>query len=177
MTAPRPVHGVDRPRPVRGVYRARPVRGVASGHRRGRAEPESGQVTLFMLGFCLVLLTALAGVAAASSVYVTRRSLSSVADGAAVAAADAVRESDILGGAAPEDRRLDGSAAEAAAGAAIDQSGAPGSLAEFAWSARLDDAGRAAVVTASAVADVPLMTSLFGRGVRVTVSARATGRA
>ena len=145
----------------------------------GPAPPpgESGQITLFVLGFCLLLLTALAGVSAASSVYVTRRALSSIADGAAVAAADAVRESDVLGGAAATDLRLDGPGAEAAAARAIDLSGAGGELSGFAWSASLGDDGREAVVTASSVADVPLVTSLFGRGVRVTVTARATGRA
>lgn len=138
---------------------------------------ESGQITLFILGFCVILLTALAGVSAASSVYVTRRALSSVADGAAIAAADAVRESDILGGAAAQDRRIDGAGAQDAAARAIDQSGAPSTLTDFAWSAQLGDGDREAVITASAVADVPLVTSLFGRGVRVSVLARATGRA
>ncbi len=143
----------------------------SDGHR------ESGQVTLFVLGFCVLLLTALAGISAASSVYVTRRALTSVADGAAVAAADAVRESDVLGGVATGDRRLDGPGAEAAAARVIEQSAAPGQLSGFAWSTQLGDTDREAVITASAVADVPLVTSLFGRGVRVTVTARSAGRA
>jgi len=141
-------------------------------HDRG----DQGSVTLFVLGFCLVLLTALAGVAAASSVYVTRRALSSIADGAAVAGADAVRESDVLGGAPPADLRLDGPAAQAAAARAIELSGAGSTLEDFAWSGRLDAGDREVVVTTSATADIPLATSLFGRGLTVTVTGRATGR-
>ena len=142
----------------------------------GSGTRESGSVTLFVLGFCLVLLTALAGVAAASSVYVTRRALSSVGDGAAVAGADAMRESDVLGGAAPEDLRLDGPAAQAAAARAIDLSRAQSTLTDFGWSGRLGEGDREVVVTTSATADIPLATALFGRGVTVTVTSRATGR-
>lgn len=157
---------------------------VESGAHLGSGAPaalsgrrESGSVTLFVLGFCLLLLTALAGVAAASSVYVTRRVLSSIADGAAVAGADAVLESDVLGGAPPQDLRLDGPAAQAAAARAVELSGAGSTLQDFAWSGRLADGDREVVVTASATADIPLATSLFGRGVTVTVTGRATGRA
>lgn len=144
----------------------------------GQVEPsaESGQVTLFIIGFCVLLLTALAGVAAASSVYLTRRALTSVADGAAVAAADAVRESDVLSGVSPADRRLDTTAAGQAAARAVALSGAAGAMADFRWSGRLAGNERAVVVTASATADIPLATSLLGRGVTVTVTARATGR-
>jgi len=150
---------------------------IKSGaHVTRSARREQGSVTLFALGFCLVLLTALAGVAAASSVYVTRRALSSIADGAAVAGADAVRESDVLGGAPPEDLRLDGPAAQAAAARAIELSGAGATLEDFAWSGRLDAGDREVVVTTSATADIPLATSLFGRGLTVTVTGRATGR-
>jgi len=152
------------------------ARDGSAAHRRNEQGRESGSVTLVVLGFCLLLLTALAGVAAASSVYVTRRALSSIADGAAVAGADAVRESDVLGGASSEDLRLDGPAAQAAAARAIELSGAGSSLDDFAWSGQLGAGDREVVVTTSATADIPLATSLFGRGVTVTVTSRATGR-
>lgn len=152
---------------------------TATGDDAGRPGPESresGQVTLFILGFCAVLMVALAGVAASSSVYLTRRALSSVADGAAVAAADAVSESDVIDGVDTPDLRIDGTAAQEAAARSIELSGAASTMTGFSWSGRLDGGGRDVVVTATATADIPLASALFGRGVPVTVTARSTGR-
>ncbi len=154
------------------------TRPAAPGAHRSpcRRSAETGQVTLFIIGFCVVLLTALAGVAAASSVYLTRRALTSVADGAAVAAADAVRESDVLDGTVSGQRRLDSTAAGQAAAQAVALSGAGSSMTDFRWSGELAGNQREVLVTASATADIPLASSLFGRGVTVTVTARSTGR-
>lgn len=146
----------------------------AAGTGRPAAGTEHGSVTVFGLGFCVILLLALAGVAATSSVYLARRSLASVADGAAVAAADAIRDTDVLAG-LPADRiGLDGSAAAAAVEDSIAESGAPSRFVAFAWDAGLADGGRTVVVIVRASAPIPLATSLFGVRKQVTVRARAT---
>jgi Flp pilus assembly protein TadG len=53
-----------------------------------RARDESGQVTLLIIGFFLVLLMAVAMVVDASSAFLQRQALDSLADGAALQGAD-----------------------------------------------------------------------------------------
>jgi putative Flp pilus-assembly TadE/G-like protein len=59
--------------------------------RRGAARRgEAGQVTVMIIGFVVVLVMLFAVVVDASAAYLRRQSLSSLADGAALAAADAI---------------------------------------------------------------------------------------
>lgn len=136
---------------------------------------ECGSVAPMVIGFCLILLMALAGVVATSRIYVVRRALSSVADGAAVAAADTVRDSDVLDGTPASDIRVDGEAAQRAAGQSIAESGAADRLSDFRWDGQVEDGGRAVLITTSATVSFPLFTSLLGVGRRVDVTARAAG--
>ena len=55
-----------------------------------RRDDERGQVTVLVIGFFLVVATLVAVVVDASAAYLQRQRLSNLADGAALAAADAV---------------------------------------------------------------------------------------
>ncbi|RYJ06622.1 MAG: hypothetical protein EON52_05400 [Actinomycetales bacterium] len=68
--------------------------------RRG----EDGQVTVLTLGFLLVLVLLAAVVVNASDAYLERQTLSNLADGAALAAADGLDEADFY---ADQEVRLD----------------------------------------------------------------------
>lgn len=56
-----------------------------------RARPEQGQVSVLIVGFAIILILGVGVVVDASAAYLQRQSLSSLADGAALAAADEVR--------------------------------------------------------------------------------------
>lgn len=56
-----------------------------------RSRPEAGQTSLLIIGFAVVAATLVAVVVDASVAYLHRQALSSLADGAALAAADGVQ--------------------------------------------------------------------------------------
>lgn len=70
---------------------------------------ERGQVTVLIIGFALILMTAVGVTVDASAAYLQRESLATLADGAALAAADQVQGAPAydggLGRAAPIDLR------------------------------------------------------------------------
>jgi uncharacterized membrane protein len=68
---------------------------VMPSARRGR---ESGQLTLLIIGFALILTLAVAVVVNASNVFLQRRSLASWADGAVVVAAQNLAYEELYGG-------------------------------------------------------------------------------
>lgn len=77
---------------------------------------DDGSVLVLIVGFAAVVLLLIAVVTDVSAVFLARRSLTSQADGAAVAAAQAIDEEAFYTGTAPPDRLpLDRAAAERAA--------------------------------------------------------------
>lgn len=76
---------------------------------RGTATDEAGQVTVLIIGFALLLLMAVGVTVDASAAYLQRESLATLADGAALAAADQVQGAPAydggLGATAPIDVR------------------------------------------------------------------------
>src|SRR5690606_23270568 len=70
--------------------RPRVPRAVTAVWRRVDDDGESGQITLLSIGFGLLALTLVLVVAAASSLYLERKQLLALADGAAADAADAI---------------------------------------------------------------------------------------
>jgi hypothetical protein len=58
----------------------------------GRRRDERGQMSLMIVGFALVILLAVAAVTDASAAYLQHSGLDTVADGAALAGADALNE-------------------------------------------------------------------------------------
>lgn len=153
-----------RPRP-RGDAPA-PTRPVA--HLRG----DEGSVSVLVIGLVAVLLMLVAVVAAASSVFLTQRALAASADGAAVAAANAVRVDSLYEGSAGELLPLDSRGVAAAVAGYAEEAGLPERFAGFDFSSSTD--GRTATVTLAAVAEIPFARRLTGgRGVPVTVTASA----
>jgi uncharacterized membrane protein len=76
--------------------------------RRGR---ESGQTSLLIVGFFLVAVLLVVVVVDASAAYLRRQELDALADGAALAAADAVREEQVYTEGLGEQAQLDPHAA------------------------------------------------------------------
>lgn len=139
---------------------------------RRLAREEDGSTLLLTIGFAALALSLIVAVTAATSMLIERRRLFTVADGAALAAAEAF---------ALEQVRFDGATATPAlADAAVDQAAA-------AWTARasggldgirVDAASadaRSATVTISSLWRPPVVSLLLPEGIRldVTSSARA----
>jgi uncharacterized membrane protein len=72
------------------MTRARPTRPKTRG--------EEGQSTVLILGFAVVVMMTVVAVVDASAAYLRRQHLDSLADGAALAAADGVREAQVYEG-------------------------------------------------------------------------------
>ncbi len=101
---------------------------------RGRDEP--GQVTLMLVGFFLVLAFLAAAVVDASAAYLRRESLNSLADGAALAAADGVQAEQVYTEGLGDVAKVD---PQAAAGYVADYLVSTGALAHYpglTWSVR-----------------------------------------
>jgi uncharacterized membrane protein len=86
--------------------------------RRGRpgtvpASPERGQTSLLIIGLAIVALMMVAVVVDASAAYLRRQALDSLADGAALAAADGVQGEQVYRGGLEARARIDPAAAEA----------------------------------------------------------------
>ncbi len=83
--------------------------------RRRDTRDERGQTSLLVIGFFLVVLLVVVVVVDASAAYLRRQRLDALADGAAVAAADALAADRIYQGALGEEAPLDAAAARAEA--------------------------------------------------------------
>ncbi len=137
-----------------------------------RRDAESGQITLLVIGFAAILVALVAVVVDASQVMLLRRSLSSLADGAALAGAQAASERVVYtegpGAVVP----LDPAAARAAVVNYLSTSGA----------AEIDglrlvgvavDSGRV-TVTLAAPADLAIVNVVTAAADGTTVTARAS---
>ncbi|MGN6334076.1 MAG: pilus assembly protein TadG-related protein [Motilibacteraceae bacterium] len=154
---------------------------MSRGRRRwspGRWREDDGQLTVLIIGFTAILLALVAVVTDASRVFLVQRALSSLADGAAVAAAGGADEEQLYAQGPPE---ADGAAVP------LDPAAVQDALASYLADAdaaarfpQLQDAaaatdGRTATVTLAARVDLPF-TGLFpglADGWPVTVSASA----
>lgn len=131
---------------------------------------------LLIIGLAVVLLMMIAVVVDASAAYLQRQGLSSLADGAALAGADAgSRNEDFLysdglaGGPRLDQRR------EVAAAAVADHLRATGGHADYPglrWSVALDDGGDSVVVRVRAPLELPL--TVPGAPPTATISASAS---
>lgn len=125
-----------------------------------RRRDELGQATVFIIGLAVVLLMAIAVVVDASAAFLQRQELDTVADGAALAGADAGSRNleALYGEGVAAAGRLDQAEAVARA-AVVDHLRRTGAHAEFPGltvSVRFDPADDAVVVTVRAPLDLPL---------------------
>ena len=145
---------------------------------RGSRRDERGQMTLLIVGLAVVLMTAIAVVVDASAAYLQRQGLMTLADGAALASADAGsrNEPDLYTDGIAQDPRLDLQQRVAAA-AVADHLVATGSHADFpglSWSVALTDGGDSVVVRVRAPLDLPLTFPGAPASAPVSATASAT---
>jgi hypothetical protein len=141
---------------------------------RGRRErTEHGQASVIIIGFAIVVLLLVVVVVDSSAAYLKRQSLDTLADGAALYAADAAAEgAEVYAGGLDEgDLRLTRSAAEAAVATYLRETGSRGDHPGLTYGVRVDDTR--VVVTIEAPLDLPL--ALPGGPERPRIS--ATGSA
>jgi Flp pilus assembly protein TadG len=139
-----------------------------------RRQGEQGQLTLLVIGFAAILLVLVAVVVDASQAVLLRRSLASLADGAALAAVQAASERILYTQGPGATLPLDPAAARAAV---VDYlAGTESSITDL----RLVDVavaqGRVTVVL-SAPVDLPLTNTVTGQFQGTTVTARAAALA
>lgn len=131
---------------------------------------ERGQITLLVIGFAAILISLVAVVVDASQVVLLRRTLSSVADGAALAAAQGLGEHAFYTGQASEALPLDAAAAHAAV---VEH------LAGVDLEIRLLEVsvdGDRVTVAVAAQAQLPLVGAVTSAFEGTTVTARASAR-
>jgi uncharacterized membrane protein len=136
----------------------------------GRQRDEEGQVAVLIIGFVAISLLVLTVVMAASAVYIERKKLLSVADGAALAAADTFTLADVeTGEGAPVPRLSDG-AVHSAVQRYLAETGAAGRFNGLAVSGGTGSPeSRTAHVELSAVVHPPMVNFLVPDGVPITV--------
>lgn len=123
--------------------------------RRDRGE--RGQVTLLIIGFAAILLMAIVVVIDASSAYLQRQGLDSLADGAALHGAD-LGSAGVYTEGLPEDRLLqEAGAVRAAVHDYLRAAGATERYPGIQTSVAVDPAGRSVTVRLRAPLDLPLM--------------------
>lgn len=135
-----------------------------------REASERGHITLLVIGFAMILISLVAVVVDASQVVLLRRTLSSLADGAALTAAQSLAEQPFYTGQTADVLPLDPAAARAAVVEYLRGSGQDVALLEVGVA---DD--RVTVVV-SARAELPLVGAVTSAFDGTTVVARASAR-
>jgi len=147
--------------------------------RRPTPRPdETGQLTLLIVGLAVVLMTAIAVVVDATAAYLQRQQLATLADGAALAGADAGsrNEPDLYTDGIAGDPRLDlqQQVARAAVVEHLRSTGAHAELPGLAWTVTLADGGESVVVRLRAPLDMPLTFPGAPQTAPVSATASAT---
>jgi uncharacterized membrane protein len=115
---------------------------------------ETGQTSLLIIGFTIVVVMMVAVVVDASAAYLRRQGLDSLADGAALAAADGVQGEQVYEGGLGKRARIDAEAAEAFVADYLATLGAAGRYPGLTFS--VDATADSVVVRVSAPLDLPL---------------------
>jgi hypothetical protein len=141
-----------------------------------RPSDEDGQITVLIIGYILLSLLVIAVITAVSAVYIEHKKLLSVADGAALSAADTFSVASIDAGGGEPAPALESGSVSRAADAYLERSGA---LARF-HNLGLDPAtgapdSRTARVVLTAVVHPPIVNFLVPAGIPIvaTTDARA----
>lgn len=152
------------------------LRGAVSSiqlRHRGSQRDEEGRVMMLVLVFTMICILLITGVIAVTSVHLSRMKLLDVADGAALAAANALDDTAYQGGVG-DTVPLSNATVREAASDYVASRPMPVGMAE--WG--LGDGtgtrdGELAVVHMSCVAEVPFIGWMIGDGVTVNVVSRA----
>jgi Flp pilus assembly protein TadG len=141
--------------------------------RRRPVAAESGQLTLLVIGFAVILFGLVAVVVDASQAVLLRRSLASLADGAALAAVQAASERALYTQGAGAWLPLDPAGAQAAV---VDYLATSQAQVDQAWLVDVSVAAGRVTVVLAAPLDLPLTGTVTGAfdGTTVTASASAT---
>ena len=163
-----------RPAPVRATG---PFRTHGEARAGGRDEAgEAGQIMVLLIGYVLLTLLLVTVVAAAGSLYVGHKKLFSLADGAALAAADTF-ELNGAEGAADPGTRLDSGAVRAAAQEYLAGQPIPEGLDAIALaSASGAGDGRTAEVSLGAVVHPLFINFLVPDGISISVTSTARAK-
>lgn len=140
------------------------------------ADPESGQISILLIGMVTVTLMIIFGIVGVTSVQLSRIHLLDAADAAALDASDALAERqayvDGLGSGVPV---TDATVAEAAT-AYLSSRPMPTRLSGWTVAGAGTPDGRTAVVTVTGTARIPVLTPVlaaFGGGVEIAVTSTA----
>lgn len=139
--------------------------------RRRRGQDETGTVAVLIIGFTVVIAMMVAVVVDASAAYLRRQNLSSLADGAALAAADGIQGEQVYTTGLGERAVIDPRVAEALVAAHLGAVGAARTFPGLTY-----DVGTAedrVVVRVSAPLDLPLTLPGLGEETRVSGTAAA----
>ena len=145
-----------------------------------RCRDDEGQTMLLIVGLAVVLMMATAVVVDATAAYLQRQGLATVADGAALAGADAGsrNEPDLYTDGIDGDPELD-QARQVAATAVADHlrlTGAHAGYPGLQWAVGFDDGGDSVVVRVRAPLQLPLAFPGSPQTASITASASATVR-
>jgi len=134
---------------------------------------EEGRVALLILVFAMICILLTSGVIAVTSVHLSRMKLLDAADGAALAAANALDDT-AYGGGVGEAVPLSNATVQETAADYVARRPLPGGMAQWGLASGTGTPdGELAVVHMSCVAKVPLVGWMLGDGVRVNVVSRA----
>ncbi|PRB44297.1 hypothetical protein CQ020_03555 [Arthrobacter sp. MYb23] len=137
---------------------------------------EEGQITVLVVGFVLLSLLLASVVMAASAVYLEHKKLLSLADGAALAAADSYRVGDIGGSTIPATSLVD-ERVLAATYSYLEASRASSRQQDLAVAGGTgSEPGGTAVVVLTAVVHPPLISFLLPEGILIEAKATARSR-
>ncbi|WP_343212847.1 pilus assembly protein TadG-related protein [Arthrobacter sp. Br18] len=139
-----------------------------------RIGDDEGQVSVLIIGYLLISLLVLTVVMAISAVYIEHKKLLSVADGAALAAADSFSIVGGSGGPGMPLPSLSGPAVQASVGDYLDRVGAGGRFSGLSIDPGTGAPdGRTARVVLTAVVRPPVVSILVPAGIPITAVADA----
>ena len=122
--------------------------------RNRHMRSEAGQTSLLIIGFAVVVAMMVAVVVDASAAYLRRQALDSLADGAALAAADGVQGEQVYEGGLGARAQIDPEAAEGHVAAYLDSLDAAGNYPGLTYA--VEATADSVVVRVSAPIDLPL---------------------
>lgn len=155
-----------------------PARPRVSPRLRGeRPDPESGQISILLIGLVAVTLTIIFAIVGVTFVQLSRIHLLDAADAAALDASDALAEEQVYAAGLGSGVPVTGTTVREAATAYLASRPMPSRLSGWAvGSGTGTPDGRTAVVTVTGTARIPVLSPVlraFGGGVHLTVTSSA----